>query len=434
MSHPLRQIASSWFVDVSAVLVRADGSRLGLRLEAMHAHGGTFLMDSDPAADGLGLGAQAHLEFRKADTGTAVGIKSWVTSVQPQESLWRVGVAFLNLMSHTASGRRHSTEGTVLPCPTDYPPLAWSNHPFFENTRLQFHVTGFFRNGMTLSFRKEVKPPIEDLPLELTLILPGLESLTARAKVTFVDLNDGESLSRCDVEFVEPSVELLSAIGRYLFTATDDLSVESLEALGYPVPEFEYASRFRLAQTEGEIDEMMALRLLAYQTRTGANLAGVTEPNQMRDKFDDHSLILSVRVGSKVVGTGRIVFNDGDRSKSEIGKFVQLPDWLWEQGFVECSRVATAPGIRRRDVFSTISKHTLRIAYQAGVRYILADCEAHLLEPYKKRGARELGLQFVHPLEGKTLHVIHSNVAEILAALESRQLHWKTMWSPAGPH
>jgi hypothetical protein len=206
--------------------------------------------------------------------------------------------------------------------------------------------------------------------------------------------------------------------------------VEALESLGYPVPDFEFASRFSHARTPEEIREMLALRYMAYQSREGANKAALTGPERMRDSYDDHSLILSVRVGKKPVGTGRIVFNDGDRSKTEIGKYVELPEWLWEKGFVECSRVATVPDVRRRDVFTILSLHGLRIAYQAGVRYILADCEPHLLDPYKRRGAQELGKTFVHPLEGIQLHVIYSDVHAILAFLESEKMPFKSDWSP----
>lgn len=416
MSHPLTKMTPDWFLGVSASLASME-SRIPLKVESIHAHGGYF------GGGSPSLGDTVELEFETA-SGASCLVKSWVT----HSGDGRFGAAFLSMLDLTPGPSRGAKRDRAVPCPADYPPLAWANHPFYDPTRLQFRVTGFFASGMALSFTRDDKTPIEGLPLEMTLVLPGLETLHASARVAFVELNDGPGASRCDVELVKPEPALLSAIGRYLFSTSDDLSVETLEGLGYPVPEFEYASRFGLAHTPAEIRDMLALRLLAYRSRPGANLAGVTEPEQMRDAFDDHSLILSVHVGNKPVGTGRIVFNDGDPRKTEIGRFVDLPKWLWDGGFVECSRVATSPGIRRRDVFSTISRHTLRIAYQTGVRYILADCEAHLLEPYKRRGAQELGLTFVHPLEGKTLHVIYSDVDAILAALERQEISWKTLW------
>ena len=146
----------------------------------------------------------------------------------------------------------------------------------------------------------------------------------------------------------------------------------------------------------------------------------------MRDSFDDHSLLLSMRVGGKAVGTGRVVFNDGDPSKSEIARYVVLPQWMWDGGFVECSRLATVPDIRGRDVFSSLSAHAFRIAHQSGARYMSPIARTRSLAPYKRRGANELGIRFVHPLEGVTLNVLYYDVPALLAAAPLDKSFWAT--------
>lgn len=386
-----------WFVGVEPTLVEASGARRPLGVETMNPHGGSFHL---PEGSGVELGKPIEIEFRNPETGTVCAIESWVTS--RRDNWFRV--TFVGVLRHVPGPKGRPVPEKRLTCDVDYPPLAWADHPFYDKTRLQFHVRDFFKNGMTLSFRQHAKAPVESLPLHLTIVLPGMETLQTSVRVVSTLLAPQESL--CMVEFLEPTRELYASIGRYLFTAST-VSVDLLEELGYEVPDFEFASIFNYARTPEAMREMLELRLLAYRSREGANVEAIATPDAMRDRFDDHSLILSVRVGGKPLGTGRIVFNDGDRTKTEIGQFVELPEWIWEGGFVECSRVATVPDIRGRDVFADLSKHTGRIARQAGVKYLLADCEDHLLAPYKRRGAKELGVTFTHPLEGKKLHVIY---------------------------
>ena len=158
---------------------------------------------------------------------------------------------------------------------------------------------------------------------------------------------------------------------------------------------------------ESDLNEALSLRLRAYRDRHGANLEAFKNLDAMTDRFDSHSVIFTMRVAGEPVGTGRLILNNGRTELSEIGSMAKLPDWLWKAGFVEFSRFATDEAYRGRDVFSGLSLHASRVAHQLGYRYIVADCEAHLLPMYKKRGAKSLGVSFTHPLEGIPLQVIY---------------------------
>lgn len=418
MKHKLNEILPSWF---EGLTVLWDGTPV--EVLSAHAHGGEFR----PQRQLPKLGETLFLNFRNGKTGTICRLECWVTRTT-ETTFWATA---LTMTDQIPGERLAPIEGPRIAVPESYPPLAWADHPFYDKARFQFHVVDFFKGGMTLTFKKDTRVPIEAMPLTLTLVLPGFDSLTVKVRVRDVEVASPGERCVCTVLFESPDSALAPAVGRYLFTEGVDVSVDALERAGYPVPDFGFAGRFGYARTPEEVREVLALRLQAYRNREGANQDAISKPEQMRDAYDDHSLLLTLKVGPKLVGTGRLVFNDGDRKKTEIGRFVTLPDWLWKGGFAESSRFATVSDIRGRDVFTNLSLHSLRLAYQAGLRYTLADCEPHLLEAYKRRGSQEMGLTFVHPLEGKTLHVIYSDVMAILNWLERERMPFKSDWSPA---
>ncbi len=418
MIHRLNQTLPSWFKGLSASW---DGAPL--EVVSAHAHGGEFR----PQKSLPKLADTIFLDFKNGETGTVCRLECWVTKTT--ETTFTATA--LTMTDQIAGSRRTPLDGPKIACPTSYPPLAWADHPFYDKARLQFFVADFFRGGMTLKFKKDVRVPVESMPLNLTLVLPGYDSLQVAARVHDVEVGPEGGECLCTVLFESPEASLASAVGRYLFTEGTDVSIQQLERAGYPVPDFDFAGRFGYAKTEAEIQEVLDLRLQAYRSREGANRDAIPTSDKMRDGYDAHSILMTLKVGPKLVGTGRLVFNDGDRKKTEIGQFVELPAWLWEGGFAESSRYATVADIRGRDVFTTLSLHSLRLAYQSGLKYTLADCEPHLLEAYKRRGSQELGLTFVHPLEGKTLHVIYSDVMAILNWLEREKMPFKSDWSPA---
>ncbi len=424
MIAPAKMVTPNWFNNVSAFLKKGE-SHQSISLKSFYAQGATYTLSIDSCREKPELGERVEIGIENSTTGATVILLASITQVKTNGKEFEISVVFLSLNEHLPGKNSIILPGPFLPCPPDYPPLAWADHPFFEKSRLQFYVKDFFKNGMTLLFMKEIKTPIESLPLSLTLVLPGFNSLEVSTQVLNVSFAKGtNAFSECQVEFIYPDPKLFSLIGRYLFTTSLNLEVETLQSLGYEVPNFEEASYFSIAHTPDEIEEVMRLRFLAYSTREGANHSALIDSEQMRDRFDSHSLLLSLRAGKKMVGTGRLVFNNGEKEKSEIAQYVDLPDWLWKDGFIETSRVATVPGVRGRDVFSTLSRQAFRIAYQSGVRYLLADCESHLLEAYKRRGSKELGLMFTHPLEEKKLHVIYTDITEIMSSLLKEQELW----------
>lgn len=424
MIAPAPQITPQWFKNVTAFLKEGELHQ-SICLKSFYAQGATYSVSIDSSRAKLELGQRVEIGIENTTSGATAILLASITQVKQKGQELEISVVFLSLNEHLPGKKSTIAPGPFLPCPTEYPPLAWADHPFFEKSRLQFYVKDFFKNGMTLLFMKETKTPIESLPLSFTLVLPGFNSLEVSAQVLNVNFaKSADAFSECQVEFIHPDPKVISLIGRYLFTTSLNLEVETLQSLGYDVPNFEEASFFSIAYTPKEIEEVMKLRFLAYSTREGANHAALLNPEQMKDLFDAHSLLMIVRVGKKIVGTGRLVFNNGEKDKSEIAQHVDLPKWFWKEGFIETSRVATVPGVRGRDVFSTLSRQAFRIAYQSGVRYLLADCESHLLEAYKRRGSKELGLTFVHPLEGKKLHVIYTDVNEIMTSLQKEHELW----------
>jgi GNAT superfamily N-acetyltransferase len=128
--------------------------------------------------------------------------------------------------------------------------------------------------------------------------------------------------------------------------------------------------------------------------------------------------MIGLRLGSLLLGTGRIVYNFGNLERSEICQLgFKAPEFLVRDRFVEASRFATDPRFRRRDIFKLLLSCAFRLAYLSGHRYVLIDCEDALVPVYRRLGARKLAQKVIHPLEGVELNVLYFDLKRLARRL-----------------
>lgn len=391
------------FLKIPPEILSSEGGPLPVEPVVLRPYGGVFRLPRGHAFD---LGERVRIRFWLDKMDSVTLVAAVAQREQGSDGHARVLLNFLALVEHKGSPHPPASHDEVC-CPKDYLPLVWGEHPWFFKHRLHFKIKSFIKGGMVLQFGREAKTVGKKLAFKVRVVLPSIDVFEVNVEVEDTDYAEDRELNYCAVRFLDPPAEFLAAVSRYLFANVKGVTRQQAESLGYPFPSLEYASSFLYVANEVQMQECLELRLKAYRNREGANQEAIHRPEQMRDRFDDHSLVFSIQVGGRAVGTGRLVLNNGERDRSEIGSMVELPQWIWKTGFVEFSRFATDENYRGRDVFANLGLHSSRVAHQLGYRYVVADCEDSLLPAYRRRGARPLGIQFTHPLEGARLHVIY---------------------------
>lgn len=219
------------------------------------------------------------------------------------------------------------------------------------------------------------------------------------------------------------------------FTACEsrEFTIRHLRMMGLPVAGIQRHFTVVRAHGAAEMDDVRDLRKVANQFF--GRRRGVNEDDAWSDGLDRVSINILARLGSKPIGTGRLVVNGGDRAFSEIEEAVGLPDWIWAERFVEISRVAIDPDHRDSDVMIMIFREMGRLALELGCRYMVLDSIERLIPIYEKVGAVRLPLTKKHPYSDETVHVMFVDVRRVLTGFDRRLPYWFFVFSPVlGQH
>ena len=98
----------------------------------------------------------------------------------------------------------------------------------------------------------------------------------------------------------------------------------------------------------------------------------------------------------------RVIFVDGDPARSQYVSLGghEVPQWLWDAGFVEAGAGAMHPDFQRAGLFVPLMAHAVRVAVQSGHRYVLGACDDELLGMYREMGFAVLETRIVEPKPG----------------------------------
>lgn len=315
----------------------------------------------------------------------------------------------LELVCGPASQSQHAS-------PDGLPAFAAADCPWFLAERLRFRVAAIDAGGMTLESADPGAALIAGAELDFAVHLPLVGVEPARARLT----NVGRDAVRAD--WVDPPRALLRAIARYLLAADRTLTPTRLRADGLAVGGIEHAFTFDCAASPADMGEILALRLLAHQAE--GHLAEATIED-MRSPYDAHSRHLTCRFGARIVGYVRAIFVDGDPARSQYVSLGghDVPQWLWDAGFLEGGAGAVHPDFQRGGLYVPLMQHLWRVTVQTGHRYMLGACPDELVAMYEDMGFHVLETRDVRPKPGWSFrsHLIYGDAEEIVReAAQSR--------------
>ena len=238
-----------------------------------------------------------------------------------------------------------------------------------------------------------------------------------RGRLTSVRRDDANGGFEVGVAWIDPPRELLNALSRYLLAGDATLTPASLRAGGLTVRGVERAVTYDYATSSADYEEILALRLHAHQAEGHLDNTSIAD---LRSPFDAHSRHLTCRFGGRIVGYVRVIFVDGDPARSQyvaLGGH-EVPQWLWDAGFVEGGAGATHPDFQRAGLYVPLMQHMFRVAVQSGHRFVLGACPDELLGMYRDMGFEVLEERTVEPKPGWRFrsHLLYADAERLLDA------------------
>jgi GNAT superfamily N-acetyltransferase len=328
-------------------------------------------------------------------------------------TLPRLGLSLVADTTRVADVDRR--EDVRYPCPEALPAFAAAACPWFFRETLQFRIVAAGAGGMTLRTAHAAAPLLPRAQLDFELHLASIAVENGRGRLTSVRRDEAGGGFEVGVAWVDPPRELLNALSGYLLAGDETLTPATLRSGGLPVRGVERAVTYDYAASDADHHEILALRLHAHQAEGHLDSASSAD---LRSPFDAHARHLTCRFGGRIVGYLRVVFVDGDPARSQYVSLGghEVPQWLWDAGFVEGGAGATHPDFQRAGLYVPLMQHLFRVAVQSGHRYVIGACPDELLAMYRDMGFETLEERMVEPKPGWSFrsHLLYADAARLL--------------------
>ena len=122
----------------------------------------------------------------------------------------------------------------------------------------------------------------------------------------------------------------------------------------------------------------------------------VTSFLDMGDEYDDNSIILAAFLGTKIVGTIRIVFSKNE-SLFPFEKIFPFPQKITRDNLVEVSRLAILPEYQGSDIILKLFQG-FATEYMSKKRYALCMATKKIAPYYTSIGAKRISEEKTHPV------------------------------------
>ncbi|RYZ59275.1 MAG: GNAT family N-acetyltransferase [Proteobacteria bacterium] len=276
-------------------------------------------------------------------------------------------------------------------------PLAYAEDPLLFQEFLHFQIEAYSPSEVVLRTSKSNRSLIPGQSLNLNCLLPSSKESMCKVRILKIDDHESDEGSyqlRC--RWMKPSEAFKEGLAEFILIAKPNVSISEMKAMGWSVTHMQKAIRFRYVSSDKDMRAVLDLRLAASQHE--GLWAGMRDSGVMLDAFDPYARQIMCIVGSKVVASARVIFNEGKRSKSEHASYgAKLPLWLWKEGFLEASQLCTHPDYRGADVFHFLLQHLTRITAISESKHLLFHSTESMVPVYQKLGAKNLKIRVEVP-------------------------------------
>lgn len=374
---------------------------------------GVELVRSDPLA-GVTVGTRLDLTLRVGDD--VASFRDLAVSGVHEER----GHALVSARWQDAGAERRDRAirriGARWRCQADYLPTGIAPCAVRYGDFVHFRVTEISRSGMKLLTSLRNKFLVPGATLQAICSFPTLEQVRMELRVVQARVvRDGDrDVLALGVTWEAQGARAAGVLGQYLLQFGPGATPDQLRAEGFEVPATSRAFDFDTVRSEGDYQEVLELRRLAYVH--AKKVAPDAPASQMGDPFDARSRIVTARYRGKLVGSTRVAFAQRDTDRLKHDEYVRLPDTLPPRTeIIESSKTCTHPDFRGSDLFYSLLKHMAIVTLQAGRRWLLMSCTDGLRPLYKKLGCVDVGVTYVHPTMGIRHHVMIGDVVSMIA-------------------
>lgn len=165
--------------------------------------------------------------------------------------------------------------------------------------------------------------------------------------------------------------------------------------------------RIGIAATPEEKMEIYRFRYHIYAEEIGFKLISVDHRKKLLyDELDEWGLLLYVKLGRKIVGTGRVNIGRFDAFPPEIAKAFRMEkfkDFYMETEdyrFAFASKGMIAPAYRSSPVHNLLMAKVYELYCENQVQFAFINCNFHLISLQEHYGSRRLGKNILDPNVG----------------------------------
>ena len=312
-------------------------------------------------------------------------------------------------------------------------PTGMVANPIMFNDFVLYRVLDLSARGMRIVTSMRNKFILPKMMLEGSILLPTVGNAHVRFKVAWTEVTseEGKDLLTCGVEFVDPSNEMQTLVGQYLFQFSEHATTTELLKAGLPVKSAAAGITIDYVRNEADYIEVLKLRARSYTWVTDGD---ESQHLVMADEFDARSRIIIARRNGKAVGSFRLVFHNVD-DQLEQQKHATLPeDFPRNDELLEITRICTDPSYRGTDLFYVVAKHSLIGVLQAGRRWGVSACTDNLWPLYQKMGFRKVGVTYEIPGHGVKVHTILCDIPAIIRGIGINPIVWNLLGADIVPY
>lgn len=348
------------------------------------------------------------------------------TTTQSQKRVIRLGFEYVQEIRGSAP-LVESRRSKRMNCTSFFTPNAYAEHPLFFNEHLHFQVAIISRFGMGLVTSARNRAFIVGMPLKLKVLLPMQGEFQVDVKVrNLTNLRTDKDKVLVGVEFENVHKNFLPALAEYLIAFTPT-SLEDLRKAEFEIDGIEKGLAFKYVETEQDWQEVLELRFKAY--KAVGKFGSAKTAADMTDEYDNYARQLICKNNGKIIACLRIVFVNGDLRRSEHYRLgIKIPEYLGTH-FTEASRAATDPEYRGSDVFVNLLRHSGRVTYQAGSRFMIMNCNDNMWKTYQRAGCKKTGVLF-DAFGTKGCHLLYKDVIEGFNGFGGGFLGWHIVSYP----
>lgn len=328
-----------------------------------------------------------------------------------------------------------SNRSLRAPLPQMQQGVLWGVDPMTIEQLLYFRVTDISESGFRLISSKtnnHIFPGMEFENFELQI--PGFQ--VAKVSFRIVNVKDQSDFLSFGCKFTKLGKGLQKTIKKVSVILGDPLSTNSEDNSIFKF-NIKETKRFRghilVRQVKGQKDyqEVLKIRFKAY--KAAQKVATDQTVESMSDVFDKHSIILIGYIGSKAVGTLRMVIKSSDSTLPCETHFSlsQFPEIGTDGPIAEISRFAIDPMFQGTDLFLGMARKLLMEIAAKNIAYPLCLATPKMAGSYISLGAVPISEPIPHPIAAdQTLTLYWLKPDNVLGA-KTGSLSWIFIIRPA---